>query len=133
MGKIVEAWMVLAQARQRGRLAGNSGFEKFFGLFLVLFDTGVVRQDLVGHTKLLSRCAWNVRTDQAERRFVNMSTAKVGTALSADWMRPSRWNDSNRSQEFASSGSPNAPVMGSLRQTTTDWAEQRSANPILRM
>jgi hypothetical protein len=93
----------------------------------------VVRQDLVGHTKLLSRCALNVRTDQAERRFVNMSTAKVGTALSADWMRPSRWNDSNRSQEFASSGSPNAPVMGSLRQTTTDWAEQRSANPILRM
>jgi hypothetical protein len=81
---------VLAQARQRGRLSGSSGFQKFFGLFLILFDAGVVRQALIGHTKLLSRYAWNVRTDQAERRFVNMSTAKVCTALSADWMRPSR-------------------------------------------
>lgn len=64
--------MVFAQSRQRGRLARSSGIEKFFGLFLILFDAGLVRQDLVGDTKLLSRCAWNVRTDQAERRFVKI-------------------------------------------------------------
>jgi hypothetical protein len=29
-----------------------------------------------------------VRTNQAERKFVNQFLAKVGTALSADWMRP---------------------------------------------
>jgi hypothetical protein len=27
---------------------------------------------------------------QAERRFVQIVVMKVGTALSADWMRPSR-------------------------------------------
>ena len=31
-----------------------------------------------------------VRPNQAERRFVAFVFVKVGTALSADWMRPSR-------------------------------------------
>jgi hypothetical protein len=88
--KIVEVWVMFAQARQCGRLSGGSGTEKLFSLLLVLLEAGTVRQDTVGHTKLLSRCAWNVRTDQAERRFVKLQKPKVGTALSADWMRPSR-------------------------------------------
>jgi hypothetical protein len=28
---------------------------------------------------------------QAERSFAKLFAAEVGTALSADWMRPSRW------------------------------------------
>jgi hypothetical protein len=69
---IAKAWMMLAHTRQRGRNTIASGPEKFFGLLLILFDAGVVRQGTVGHTKLLSRCAWSVRTDQAERRFAKL-------------------------------------------------------------
>src|ERR1700761_46632 len=75
-------------------ITGPIALNKILGLFLVLLQVGTSRYFLGIHTKLLSPTP-GVRPRQAERRFVDFSLFQVGTALSADWMRPSRWRNSS--------------------------------------
>jgi hypothetical protein len=70
--EVAKARVVFADARECGREASAGGTAEFFGLFPILFEAGVIGEDAVGHTKLLSSCAWSVRIDQAERRFVKL-------------------------------------------------------------
>ncbi len=69
---VLEARMVFVDARQRGGGQGGCVAKKFFRLLLVLGEIWAVGKGAIGHTKLLSRCAWNVRMNQAERRFARL-------------------------------------------------------------
>src|SRR6516164_4083892 len=70
------------------RLARPTCLLEVFCELLVLLEVGTRwKRKCVRHTNLLSLPG--VRTNQAERRFVTFGVfGWVGTALSADWMRP---------------------------------------------
>jgi hypothetical protein len=70
--EIMQPGVMLANASKRGRQASRGIVEEFFCLLLILFEVGTVWENAVGHRKLLSCCAWTVRTDQAERRFIGL-------------------------------------------------------------
>jgi hypothetical protein len=91
------ARMVLLEALQNRlhhlKVARLYAFEEVLGLFFILLQAGVSRYFFRIHFELSFMVAPGVRPDQAERRFVTFTvlcTIKVGTALSADWMRPLR-------------------------------------------
>ena len=72
-------------------MARFGAFEEVLGLFFILLQAGVSRQFFGIHCELSFVVVPGVRTNQAERRFVTFVLLfKVGTALSADWMRPLR-------------------------------------------
>jgi hypothetical protein len=74
---------------ERVTLSGANAFQQLLRLFLVLIEIRTGGKLSAGHTNLLSRTP-GVRPSQAERRFVPFNCGRVGTALSADWKRPSR-------------------------------------------
>jgi hypothetical protein len=53
-------------------IAACHGADEFFGLFLILFERGMVGKGAVGHTKLLSGAPQEVRMWEAERRFAEL-------------------------------------------------------------
>jgi hypothetical protein len=74
---------------QRLTMARFRTFEEVLRLFFVMLQAGVSRQFFAIHSELSFVVAPGVRPNQAERRFVTFVVLfKVGTALSADWMRP---------------------------------------------
>jgi len=76
---------------QRLGMARFGAFEELLRLFFILLQAGVRRQFFGIHCELSFVVVPGVRPNQAERRFVTFILLfKVGTALSADWMRPLR-------------------------------------------
>ena len=65
-------------------------FSRSLACFLYCSRLGRAGSCLV-HYKLPFMLRLESARDQAERRFEVVVDTKVGTALSADWMRPSRW------------------------------------------
>src|SRR5579859_3383763 len=88
--EISQPRMMPVHALKRRREGCHGVAIEFFGLLFVLLEVGMIGKGTVGHRELLSSCAWTVRINQAERSLFRLCTTKVGTALSADWMRPSR-------------------------------------------
>src|SRR5579883_2172228 len=93
--KSAESRMVLLDTLQRyleGLAPARLGaFEEVFRLFFILLQAGASRQFFGIHSELSFVAVPGVRPNQAERRFVTFVLLfKVGTALSADWMRPLR-------------------------------------------
>ena len=93
--QVAEAGVVflntLQNLLQRLRMARLDAFEEVLGLFFILLQAGVSRQFFGIHCELSFMSMPGVRPNQAERRFVTfVARFQVGTALSADWMRPLR-------------------------------------------
>ena len=89
--------MIFLDSLNRFRSAGLASpknledFDEVLCLFLILFEVGTSAYVFGIHYDLPFVTAPGVRPNQAERRFVTFETLRqVGTALSADWMRPSR-------------------------------------------
>ena len=76
---------------QRLRMARSDAFEQVLRPFFILMQARVSRQFFGIHCELSFMVVPGVRANQAERRPVTFVVLfKVGTALSADWMRPLR-------------------------------------------
>src|ERR1700722_437409 len=84
-----------APGADRGRIGTTSGLQQVFGAFLVIVEAGARREResvlrIGEHTKLLSQLP-GVRTEIRLKEGSSFrSMMQVGTALSADWRRPSR-------------------------------------------
>jgi hypothetical protein len=83
--------MVPPDSLNRSGIACLTSSDEIFRLFLVLLEVGVSGELLAIHHDLPLITAPGVRQSQAERRFAKLAVLrKVGIALSADWLRPSR-------------------------------------------
>src|SRR5262249_10539041 len=107
--------------------------------FSVLLEVGSRRERqrvlrIRVHTNLLS-CAPGVRSCQAERRFVLFEREWVGTALSADWMRPVRGISIDKTTLAGGSRTREAPIsrkpfdLLSQGHETGNWRGRRDSNP----
>ena len=91
---IVEAGVVAADAVEGGGLARDAARARSLACFLYCSRLGRSGSSRSGIRSSFQSVRLGVRMGQAERRFVRIVEAKVGTALSADWMRPSRFPQS---------------------------------------
>src|SRR5215467_12331222 len=91
--------MAILDSLKRLRIPGLARFDQVLRLLFVLIEIGASGQLFGGHYDLPFVNAPGVRPNQAERRIVTfVELCKVGTALSADWMRPSRGENSSAQQ-----------------------------------
>src|SRR5215467_14176867 len=80
--------MAILDSLKRLRIPGLARFDQVLRLLFVLIEIGASGQLFGGHYDLPFVNAPGVRPNQAERRIVTfVELCKVGTALSADWMR----------------------------------------------
>src|SRR5262249_17484000 len=84
--------MILSDPPQRFRVPGFAAFDKGFRLFLVLLQARSGGQLFRFHRRTsFHGCAWSPPdSGLKEGSYPSIGLCKVGMALSADWMRPSR-------------------------------------------